>query len=51
MTNNYSTTEVEAEEIKYKNETSHYIYLVFLLHYIILTNATIILYRTHSEDM
>ena len=37
MTSNYCTIEVEAEEIEYKNETSHSIYLGFLLYYITLT--------------
>ena len=42
MTSSYSTIEVEAEEIEYKNETSHSIYLGFLLHYITLTNYYIV---------
>ena len=48
MTNNYSTTEVEAEEIEYKNETLHYIYVRFPLYYITLTN--IVLYRRHTYN-
>ena len=38
MTSKYNRTEEEAEEIDYKNERSHSIYLQFLLHYISLTN-------------
>ena len=38
MTSSYSTMKLEAEEIEYKNETSHSIYLRFLLLYISLTN-------------
>ena len=38
MTIKYNRTEEEAEEIDYKNERSHSIYLRFLLHYISLTN-------------
>ena len=34
--------EVDGEEIEYKNETSHSIYLGFLLHYITLTNYYIV---------
>ena len=45
MTSNHSTIEVEAEEIEYKNERSHFIYFAFIIHYITLTN--IILYRKH----
>ena len=40
MTSIYSTMEVEAEEIEYKNERSHSIYLENLLHYIILKQDT-----------
>ena len=42
MTSNYSTTEVEVEEIENKNETSHSIYLRFPLHYITVTNFYIV---------
>ena len=42
MTSNYRTIEVEAEEIEYKNERSHSIYLGLLLHYITLTNYYIV---------
>ena len=42
MTSNYSTMEEEREEIEYKNETSHSIYLAFLLHYVTFTNYYII---------
>ena len=42
VTNNYSTMEVEKEEIEYKNETSHSLFLGFLLFYITLTNYYII---------
>ena len=38
MTSNYSTIEVEAEEVEYLKETSHSSYLGFVLHYITLTN-------------
>ena len=38
MISNYSTIEVDREEIEYTNETSHSIYLRFLQHYITLTN-------------
>ena len=38
MTSNYTTIEVEGEEIKYKNEMSNSIYFAFILHYITLTN-------------
>ena len=41
MTSNYSTIEVDAEEIEYKNETSLSIFLGFLLQYITLTNTYI----------
>ena len=34
MTSNYNKTEAEAEEIEYKNEMSHSMYLGLLLHYI-----------------
>ena len=36
MTSNYSTTEVKEKETEYKNDTSHSIYVGFLLHYITL---------------
>ena len=42
MTSNYGTIQVEPEEIEYKYETSHSIYLGFLLHYITLTNYCIV---------
>ena len=42
MTSNYSTIDVEGEEIVYKNETPNSIYLGFLLHYITLTNYYIV---------
>ena len=42
MTSSCSTIEVEAEEIEYKNERSHSVYLGFLLHYITLTNYYIV---------
>ena len=42
MTSNFSTIQVEAEEIEYKKETSHSIYLGFLVHYITLTNYDIV---------
>ena len=48
MTSNYSTIEVEAEEIEYKNEMSHSIYLG--LCYNISQLPNIVLYRTHSDD-
>ena len=38
MRSNYSTIEVEAEEIEYIIEISHSIYLRFLLYYITFTN-------------
>ena len=38
MTSNYSTIEVEAKEKECKNETSHSIFLAFLLHFITFTN-------------
>ena len=41
MISNYSTKEEEVEEIEYKNETSHSIYLEF--YYIISHLLTIIL--------
>ena len=44
MTSNYSTIEVEAEKIEYKNETTHSIYLGFLLYYITLTYYYILAY-------
>ena len=37
MTSNYTTMEVEGEEIKYKYERSYSIYFAFILHYITLT--------------
>ena len=42
MISNYTTIEVKAEEIDYINETSHSIYIRFLLHYITLTNYYIV---------
>ena len=48
MTSNYSTIEVEGEEVEYKNEMSHSIYLGF--YYITSHLPTIILYRIHSDD-
>ena len=48
MTNNYSTIEVEAEEIEYKNETLQYIYVRFPLYYSTLT--TIVFYRRHTYN-
>ena len=42
MTSNYNTKEVDAEEMEYKNEILHSIYLGFVLHYIILTNLYIV---------
>ena len=42
MTSNYSTIEVQAEEIEYKSETSYSIYLGFLVHYITFTNYYIV---------
>ena len=42
MTGSYCTIEVEAEEIDYKKDMSHSIYLGFLLHHITLTNYYII---------
>ena len=42
MTSNYSTIDVEGEEIVYKNEMPNSIYLGFLLHYITLTNYYIV---------
>ena len=38
MTSSYSTIEVDSEEIEYKNEMSHCIYILFILYYITLTN-------------
>ena len=45
MTSNYSTIEVEPEEIEYKNETYLSLYLGFLLHFIKLTNYYIDTFR------
>ena len=42
MTSNYTTIDVKAEEIEYKNERSHSIYFAFILHYIILINYYIV---------
>ena len=42
MTSNYSTIDVEGEEIECKNETPNFIYVGFLLHYITLTNYYIV---------
>ena len=42
MTSNYSTINVEGEEIVYKNETPNSIYLGLLLHYITLDNYYIV---------
>ena len=42
MTSNYSTIEVEKEEIEYKSVRSHSVYLGFLLHYITFTNCYIL---------
>ena len=42
MTSNYSTIDVEWEEIVYKNETPNSIYIGFLPHYITLTNCQIV---------
>ena len=42
MTSNYSTIDVEGEEIVYTNETPNSIYLGLLLHYITLTNYYIV---------
>ena len=50
MTANYSTTEVEAGEIEYKNETWHSLYLGFLLTYIICINHYIVQDTFRWED-
>ena len=42
MTSNYSTIDVEWEEIVYKNEMPNSIYVVFLLYCITLTNYYIV---------
>ena len=42
MTCKYQTIEVEAEEIEYNNEISHFIYLEFLLYYITLSKYYIV---------
>ena len=42
MTSNYSTIEMDAGEIEYKNERSHSIYFAFAIHYITLTNYYIV---------
>ena len=42
MTNNYSTIDVEGEEIKHINETPNFINIGFLLHYITLTDYYIV---------
>ena len=42
MTSNNSTTEVEEEEIEYKNKVLHFIHIAFALHYFTLTNYYIV---------
>ena len=48
MTSNYSITDVQAEEIYYKNERSHSIYLGDLLHYIIVIQEIEYIMRSNT---
>ena len=49
MISDYSTIEVNAEEIEYKYEMSHSVYLGFILLYITLTNYYIV-QDTYSDE-
>ena len=49
MTSNYSTIEVKEKETEYKDNTSHSIYLGFVLHYITLRPTNYLYCKRHIQ--